>query len=621
MAVFVLQNRLFTNWLNISENIFPIRQALSTLALSAVLFGPAIFLRHRTRYLYLAIVSTITSIIFTIQYLFYAYSGGFLQASALAYSGESTKILGTVITLLTPRLLLFFLGPCAVTVAFFLSKRHNLMDAAFSRKLQAGIALAIILIPTTGYGYVLAKEKKEWGTTSHLTDYGKLYNVNMLVSKTGIANYSVVDLANYLFGRKHVTSADVARVATWNAQRPEQATSTQSFGLAKGKNLIFLQVESLENSVINTTINGQEITPNLNRIAASGTYFSNYYTQVGPGNTADAEFSTLNSLYPLQDEVAFIGYAHNTYNALPAHLIANGYHTAVMHGDVPSFWNRANIYPQLGYQTWFSRNDYTVSRPIGFENLGDQDFLDQSIAKLQSLPQPYMATLITLSSHTPFRIPKDLESLTIPQDSPLNQTQRDYVQSIHFTDAAIGEFIDKLRQTHIADNAVIAIFGDHGSFTNVSDVISKPEPASLAEIRKTQVPLILLVPGATSGTTAIPASHIDLYPTVSDLLGITPPSSVLGQDLLATNHPIFVHRNLISGTVQSILTTSTLFVPSSDGDVAHGACTDASASTTLPIADCAASFAEQSTAAQMSDLIVRGNLLTSDHAPTASAKP
>ena len=61
------------------------------------------------------------------------------------------------------------------------------------------------------------------------------------------------------------------------------------------------------------------------------------------GNTADAEFSTMDSLYPLPDDVAFIDYAKNTYKALPQLLVKNGYKTYSMHGDVPTgevvpFW-------------------------------------------------------------------------------------------------------------------------------------------------------------------------------------------------------------------------------------------------------------------------------------------
>ena len=73
----------------------------------------------------------------------------------------------------------------------------------------------------------------------------------------------------------------------------------------------------MENAIINKTINGQEITPNLNQLAKEGLYFNNYYTQIGPGNTADAEFSTMDSLYPLPDDVVFIDYAKNHYKALP----------------------------------------------------------------------------------------------------------------------------------------------------------------------------------------------------------------------------------------------------------------------------------------------------------------
>ena len=76
----------------------------------------------------------------------------------------------------------------------------------------------------------------------------------------------------------------------------------------------------------------------------------------------------------------------------------------------------------------------TIPREIGAFGLGDVDFFDQAAPKLQSFPQPFMATLITLSSHTPFQIPADLETLDIPSSSDLTWIQYQYLESIHYTD-------------------------------------------------------------------------------------------------------------------------------------------------------------------------------------------
>ena len=61
------------------------------------------------------------------------------------------------------------------------------------------------------------------------------------------------------------------------------------FGVAEGRNLIVIQLESFQNFVINAEYNGQEITPNLNEIIKGDTiYLDRYYQQIGSGNTSDA---------------------------------------------------------------------------------------------------------------------------------------------------------------------------------------------------------------------------------------------------------------------------------------------------------------------------------------------
>lgn len=63
-------------------------------------------------------------------------------------------------------------------------------------------------------------------------------------------------------------------------------------------NLIVVQMESFQNFPINLTLNGQEVTPVLNKLAKEGFYFPHVFQQIGPGNTSDAEFMSNTSIYP-----------------------------------------------------------------------------------------------------------------------------------------------------------------------------------------------------------------------------------------------------------------------------------------------------------------------------------
>jgi lipoteichoic acid synthase len=615
-ALFWVQNITFNNWLGLAPGSYIVRFSWATFALGLIIYGPALLFTKWSKYLYLLLASILVSVVFISQFLYFQYSDSFLQVSALKYITQVHSVEGTIAILLSFNLLIFITNIVFVVVAFILAYKNNYNEIILSHWEKILLLFLIIVAAFFGYNYLLQKEKMEWGTTSRL--YSDVYDLNTLVKKIGIINFSIEDTVKYVLRSNLVTAQDNSFLQLFGtALAKEEKTQAQpkkslDAGIAKGRNVIFIQIESLENAVINQRINDQEITPNLNQLAKEGMYFSNYYTQVGPGNTADAEFSTLDSLYPLSDDVVFVDYAQNTYNALPQLLVSHGYSTYALHGDVPTFWNRSNIYQNLGYQKQYSEDDYAKSRSIGKgpSDLGDEDFLLQSLPKMETFKQPFMATLITMSSHTPFELPEDLETLDLTGATNLNYTQQQYLQSIHYMDMALGEFINDLKKTNIYNNSIIAIYGDHESFTNISMALGTGD-SNLPALQNSQVPLILLAPGTNVvGENTTPSSHLDLFPTIANLIGVQAPKDVLGQDILNTKTPVVTRRNLFSGTVNTILTNSLAFKAAEDGDFNHGECLKIPQESSLPVVACKALYDQQTQTVKASDIIVRGNLLT-----------
>jgi hypothetical protein len=120
----VLQNAAFIAWLRIVPELY-VRMYAATFALGVLVYGPAIFLRAHKRYIYLLITSTIAAILLVTEYLFYSYSQGFFQISALRLLGQSDAFIGTAIRLITPKLLLFLLGPLLVIAAHVRAWRYK----------------------------------------------------------------------------------------------------------------------------------------------------------------------------------------------------------------------------------------------------------------------------------------------------------------------------------------------------------------------------------------------------------------------------------------------------------------------------------------------------------------
>lgn len=654
--IFVAQNFLFNYWLKIEPGEYAARRLAATAALGVLLYGPVLLLGRRSKYPYLFAVSFVAAAVLSVQYLFYSYSGGFLQASALFYAGEGLSILPTVKTLLDWHLIVFAAGLLVVFGVWIIevfSKRFAALEffrrnspyppffkgrslirpsevspqplfekegvgGVPSSERWAGSVLTvkqklvasafIIVLVVSGYGYLFIVEKNDPENIANIFEYGQLYDVGGLVGKAGIVNFFFGDAIALAMHTDKVSAAD-SSFAKGYGKEAVAAVPGNDFGELKGRNVIFVQVESLDNSVIGQKINGQEITPNLNKLSGEGMYFSNYYSPIGPGTTADAEFMTMNSLYSLPDAVAFIQYPYDDYHALPGLLKDNGYGTYSMHGDLPSFWNRASIYPQLGYEKWFSRNDYVIPRKIGNYDLGDKDFFSQSLPKLASLPQPFMATLITLTSHTPFVIPDDLQTLDLSAPTNLNQTQWEYLQSVHYADQAIGDLISGLKTAGLYDNSLIMIWGDHASSTGIAGPLGVANSV-FPDLQASQVPLIILAPGSNlKGNRTTPASHLDVYPTVADLLGIKPPAYVFGHDMIDGNGTVAVSRNLVSGTVKSFLTAKLSFHVGSNGEFDDGECLAMPEKTALDVGACRAIYDAETEAVKASDIMVKGNLI------------
>lgn len=614
ILLFVVQNQLFNRWVDIVGNPDIIISLLESATFAALMYGPALLFRRHARYAYLIVASLIVALVFCAQFTYFAFFGGFMQASALKYAGQTGAEMSTIRALLSPKLIVFVLHVILVVWAYLNERKTFSASTAMPPARRAVTFAVVLMVALFGYGLLfgagenaLSKLAKPKQTLHDLNSFA--YAPNYVVQRAGIHNYFFGDVIGMMLRTTHITPEDVAFVNNLFAQKEAFASGPAA---EKPRNLIVLQVESLEEAVIGERIGGKEITPRLNSLRSEGVYFNNYYTQIGPGNTADAEFVTLNSLYPLANTVAFIDFAKNTYSALPKLLRQNGYHTFVLHGDVPTFWNRANIYPSLGYDTSISKNDFTVSEKE-FETLSDNDFLRQSAEKMKTFPQPFMATLITLSSHSPYVIPEEFQKLAIPEDSALSEMQKNYLQSVHYADAAIGEFIDSLKKEGLYDNALIVIYGDHGSFTGISRFFRPTQHEEFADMRASRVPLLLIAPNdkrVAKNTMTIPASHVDLYPTVARLLNQTPPDvGVFGQDMLTTKTPIVTRRDPYLQVITEILTPTLVYKGTPSGVFLEGTCYALPGYAAVELTDCKSMYDEQSANFRASDLIIRGNLL------------
>lgn len=159
----------------------------------------------------------------------------------------------------------------------------------------------------------------------------------------GILNYE----AYTIFAKEEpelVNSSDITQDAINKLKGINTTASSPLQGIAKDKNLIIIQMESFQNFLLGLKLDGQEITPNLNKVMKDSLYFPNFYQMVGQGNTSDAEFVVNTSFYIPPRGAATMSYVDKVLPSLPRVLKENGYQTATFHTNVVEFWNRGELY-------------------------------------------------------------------------------------------------------------------------------------------------------------------------------------------------------------------------------------------------------------------------------------
>lgn len=321
-----------------------------------------------------------------------------------------------------------------------MNKHKESSPLPFKLKLPIFLCIMILSIYVSfNFFYKLSKEQPRLLST--------MYNKVYIAKHLGIVNYHYLDIYNTVYNKldrlKPIPESKLAEIQ--NFMDKNRSSEKNLHGAYEGKNLIVIQVEALQGFVINSSINGKAITPNLNMFAEKSQYFDNFHYQVAAGGTSDAEFMANNSLYPAESGAVYFLYSGNKFQSMPESFMNKGYDMAAFHGFRESFWNRNVMYKNFNFNHFYGEKSFKQDETIGL-GLSDRSFLNQSVDKLKNLKSPYYAFLITLSSHFPYDDVKNYGNFNVGN---LEGTLiGNYIKSIHYTDTQLGTFFEKLRHEH-----------------------------------------------------------------------------------------------------------------------------------------------------------------------------
>lgn len=513
----------------------------------------------KRRFFWLMLLSGILTGIIFAAIMYHKYYGVIVTYKALAQVNQVFQVHASVMDLTDPYYILIFTDVVLMGVLYWSNRRFRnwvRLCPRLDRRVSAGL-LAISLAVCSA---------NVLGNTS-------IYNEVTKAREMGLINYEVYEIVNAFRDPKGsgipVTAQGVQRMK----QTVPLANEDKEFwGTAKGRNVIVIQMESLQNFLIGLEVEGKEITPNLNRLLETSIYFPRIYQQVGQGNTSDAEFVLNTSLYIPPDGAASQVYADKELPGFPKILKTYGYQSMTFHTNDIKFWNRDMLYSALGIDYTYDDNFFGDEEWVAF-GASDDVLYEKTLPVLLKQHEsgvPFYANIISMSAHHPYHLPEDMAELELPAHYRESLAGR-YLISQHYADAALGRFLDKLKQTSLWEDSLIVIYGDHMGLPMYSmeeedfQLVKKLTGREYSYAGMLNIPLIIVLPGVVEEGRVIShvGGQVDIMPTMANLLGIPLDSAIhFGQDLINQSSNLLPERYYLP--TGSFINDEVIFIPEED---------------------------------------------------------
>lgn len=491
---YIISNRLFLSYvfLSVIGTILFIKSTLgdvdtfypflTDLGIILIIGGFGYFIKPKNQFKYFFTWLCIYTLIEIVNSVYYVFYTSFASFGDLATLSQAETVTGSIWEKMSLIYIIYLIFP--VIFYFIHTKLHASSYYNFIGKIEKGKIMWLMTI-FAGFGIVAFSF-----ANATKTDYSRLakqWHRGYIVERFGILIYEGNDLfqtlrpkLSSLFGLEEAQELFNTYFDSEEAQKYK--SDNKYTGILEGKNIVFVHMESMQTFLMNQKFNGGELTPNLNKLANEGMFFSNFYPQVSTGTSSDTEFTLLSSLMPVASGTVFVSYHDRIYNTIPKYLTDKGYYTFSMHGNLSSMWERNKAHPSLGYQGMYFEEtfDYTSDDVINL-GINDKLFFKQAIPIIESIEQSYpnyMGTIITLSNHSPFTFIDKYgefdfsvnysqvnEETGITEELTSNYISGtpvgNFMNSVHYADEALGEFLEYVKNSNYFDDTVFVFYGDH----------------------------------------------------------------------------------------------------------------------------------------------------------------
>ncbi len=281
-------------------------------------------------------------------------------------------------------------------------------------------------------------------------------------------------------------------------------------------------------------VDGLSTTPNLIKALdeMGGLDLENYYTTYH--KSIAAIYSMTCSDYPPPDSRNIMEMNPRIdCGSLPEVLSKNGVHVGLFHGGDFGFYDKLQLLGDRGFEI---QKDARAIAGNGVWEYGwgvdDRAVVDTVLAWIDSLPKGdrFFAVIIPITAHYPYQIPPDVKPAF-----PGTSAKSRFYSAVHFLDDAFGRLNDGLKKRDVQQDTAVIYMADHGE-----TVAERPRAQAgrrLAYEPSLHVPMVILAPSMFDSwqKNQRVGSHVDLLPTVLDLMGLPADARHHGRSLVSAD--------------------------------------------------------------------------------------
>lgn len=501
------KSRLGSIWLELFFN---------SLADAILLMAPCWVIKHRLTYTFIILwLATLWSVA---QLLYYpTYRDVMPFSSFLLVQNVSGTLIKSTLGAVTKKTLFLLLLPLALHCYNWFVLRRRETDSKPKRHwwmlLLSIVVFVVIRFTITTCIFLTYRSHYSSLEDTFKTYYSTLGGRHLnYVKHNGVMSYAFYCfLSNF---NSKVSDEDIKRAQGFMSQQCPTYTDNSFATSIDRPNLIFIMVESLNAWAVNLKIDGQEVTPTLNALAAdtANIVCLNVITQAKNGRSSDGKFMYQTGLLPLLDKSVAMEFGDRTFPSITRALKKRGYQSVEICGDEGGLWNVETMSQSYGFDTLMHQSEL-------FDQLeandwhSDKVIMEQAVQYLPKLRKNFVAQLFTGVMHSPYN---DVfkPATWISSSKQYTPSVRNYLEKTHYFDTQLAAFLDNMKKCGLYDKCVFVIASDHSE--PVDD-----DPKGRPALSRNGDECVLIVLNAKQGALIKgPVGQIDVYPTILDVMGL-----------------------------------------------------------------------------------------------------